>query len=1503
MRRALALLVFLALALPAAAEISFLGIRNSLIDFALDQVSTPGEMEIAAESVEDSDDGATDLVGLTVADADGVWLRVDRLSLRWNAARILRGELDIERLAATGVSMLRAPNPASVAVEVKEGSELDRAPSRGLLDWPRSPITARVRSLELIRVVIAPGALAAPGIAFDATGALRDEGDEQSLRLNVTRRDSVPGRIEFDYLRTFDTDRLDLTLDAAEAAGGLVAALAGLPADSGARVRLEAAGPLTEWALTLDADVERVIAAAGSAEVDATGRLAAKADLTVTPGPALGDTFGEAVAAVLAPEARLRFDMAEDEAGLVTIREGSVRAAELDLDARGTFDRPTATADLDLRLEGRAGLSALAEGVDFTRFGFDGSAKGPLDDLTAAGRVTLDGLRTAAADVGYAALDATIRRQGERLSLDLSGGAEGLRLDRIGPDLLGRAELAVVGAYDGAEARLSRLRVAAAPLTLEAEGAADLTASTADLGYRLSTPDLAPLAAAYDADASGRLSAEGRLSGPLAAPRLAGSLAAEDLAFAGEPLGAVRLTHDATFGEAPSGTAALRADGSRFGPVTFDGGFRLAGQDLTLSDLVATGLGARIAGALAIDLETSLASGAVDLSAPDLSTLSAVTGQPASGAVAGKVALTAREGAQDAALTLSLSGVEVALEEGAIRAAAIDIDATLRDALGDPSATGRASAREVEALGYGLGRLAFEGTASRLRSDAPAIDADIRLGDLSTDESLGAASLAEARFVGRVENAVADPTVKGRLTASGLSGYGAVLASLDLSGEGAALLTAPVFDAAAKLGRIEAGGAAIAGADLTAKGSLEDLTAMLRAGRIEASGVAAASAALDLRAQALLSGDPALDAKLSLGAADLGAAGLASTRLTAKGRLSALDLVLSAAGEMEGGDPLSLDAAARADLAGAPAATVSRLSAKAGEAEIALRAPLRIRTEGGTTRFDGLDLALPGGGLTGAAALHPNGLSGALALDAPDLRPVAELAGAPLEAGALRADAKFDTRAGRAGADVTLSASGLRFSEAVADIGALGLDGALRWDGRTATLDAALSGPFGDPAKLVVSAPLRPSGGPLPTMPQTGALSGSVDWAGRVGDLWALVPAPGVVLDGDARVALRLSGTPAAPEFGGEIALNDGRLEHLDAGAILTPLTLRSRVEPGGAFVVDIEAEDGSGAPVTGRVSLDDGQLDAKIDAKAATLVRRDDATAVLSLDIAAKGPLAGPAISGTVGIDKAEIRLVQATPPGVADLGPVRIKGEPPAEPEAPFGEAIPLSIDVAGPQDIFVRGRGLDSEWAVDLQIRGTAAAPRITGKIEKRRGALDFLGRTFDLERGEVRFTGGAEIDPTLDIALLRDNDGVRGGIVVAGTAQAPDISFQSRPSLPEEEVLPRVLFGRSKQSLSAAEAVGLAAGLATLLDGTGGVVDSVRGAVGLDVLRIEGTTADDTTVTVGSNVASGVFVGAKQPVAGGSGSVVVEIEIFDELQLESEVGPDVGTNLGLKWKRDF
>ena len=46
---------------------------------------------------------------------------------------------------------------------------------------------------------------------------------------------------------------------------------------------------------------------------------------------------------------------------------------------------------------------------------------------------------------------------------------------------------------------------------------------------------------------------------------------------------------------------------------------------------------------------------------------------------------------------------------------------------------------------------------------------------------------------------------------------------------------------------------------------------------------------------------------------------------------------------------------------------------------------------------------------------------------------------------------------------------------------------------------------------------------------------------------------------------------------------------------------------------------------------------------------------------------------------------------------------------------------------------GLGTSSRWTSDLDIGGTAAAPRFTGRADLVPGEYEFAGRNFRLERG--------------------------------------------------------------------------------------------------------------------------------------------------------------------------
>ena len=186
---------------------------------------------------------------------------------------------------------------------------------------------------------------------------------------------------------------------------------------------------------------------------------------------------------------------------------------------------------------------------------------------------------------------------------------------------------------------------------------------------------------------------------------------------------------------------------------------------------------------------------------------------------------------------------------------------------------------------------------------------------------------------------------------------------------------------------------------------------------------------------------------------------------------------------------------------------------------------------------------------------------------------------------------------------------------------------------------------------------------------------------------------------------------------------------------------------------------------------------------------------------------------------------------------------------------------------------------------------------------RGRLDLIGKSFDLTQGVIDFDGRRDIDPRLDLVLEREDNDLLARIEISGRASEPELSFSSIPGVPEDEVLPRVLFGSSRQGLTATQAVQLALGLSTLLDGGGGTLDSVRAAAGLDTLRIEEDTEGNAAIAAGREIADGVFVGAQQSVVDNETTVTVEIDLFGGFDAEAEIGQKTGSSVGLNWKYDF
>jgi translocation and assembly module TamB len=215
--------------------------------------------------------------------------------------------------------------------------------------------------------------------------------------------------------------------------------------------------------------------------------------------------------------------------------------------------------------------------------------------------------------------------------------------------------------------------------------------------------------------------------------------------------------------------------------------------------------------------------------------------------------------------------------------------------------------------------------------------------------------------------------------------------------------------------------------------------------------------------------------------------------------------------------------------------------------------------------------------------------------------------------------------------------------------------------------------------------------------------------------------------------------------------------------------------------------------------------------------------------------------------------------------------------------------------------------------MHIGGTTGAPQLRGKLETVRGDVSLLGKRFSLTDSNITFVGGEKIDPQLAITAEHRASTITAQVEITGTASSPTIKLTSQPEMPQDEVLSRVLFGRSVGEMTPAQGLELAQAAASLAGGGGpGLLDKFRSAIGLDRLDIgtpqqtSGTNgssgASGATVTAGKYVTDRVFLGVEQGRDQNSTRSKVEVEITPNVTAETSFG-NSAAGAGVNWKWDY
>ncbi|MEG8219774.1 translocation/assembly module TamB domain-containing protein [Sphingomonas sp. HH69] len=436
---------------------------------------------------------------------------------------------------------------------------------------------------------------------------------------------------------------------------------------------------------------------------------------------------------------------------------------------------------------------------------------------------------------------------------------------------------------------------------------------------------------------------------------------------------------------------------------------------------------------------------------------------------------------------------------------------------------------------------------------------------------------------------------------------------------------------------------------------------------------------------------------------------------------------------------------------------------------------------------------------------------------------------------------------------------------------------------------------------------------------QSAPLGGGIRYSGPADVLFSFAGLADQQLTGGLAIAADFSGRLTAPRVNGIARANALTYENETFGTRVTQMKLDGRFTNDRLDIRDFSGRAGDGTvQASGTVGLaaESGfPMNIAVKLDRARLARSEAITSVVSGSLAITNSAAnGGLIKGDLSLPETRYKVAWQGGTEIGQLQGVRRKGEGvdildqrmAARQTAAQPADWKLDIRVRADNEIYVTGMGLDSEWKTDMRVTGTTANPRVVGKLEVLRGRYSFSGKQFDLEQGIITFNGPM-MNPTLAIKAETRIDTVTAGLQVTGSAQQPDIAFISTPSLPQDEILSRILFGDNVANLSATQAIQLAAALNGLRGGSGGLnpMGKLQGATGIDRIGIVGgdeQTGRGTSLAVGQRISNDIYVEIITDSRGFT-ATQLEIALSKTLSLLSKTGTNAGSSANLRYSKDY
>ncbi len=313
-------------------------------------------------------------------------------------------------------------------------------------------------------------------------------------------------------------------------------------------------------------------------------------------------------------------------------------------------------------------------------------------------------------------------------------------------------------------------------------------------------------------------------------------------------------------------------------------------------------------------------------------------------------------------------------------------------------------------------------------------------------------------------------------------------------------------------------------------------------------------------------------------------------------------------------------------------------------------------------------------------------------------------------------------------------------------------------------------------------------------------------------------------LRGQLDIDLALSGTLLAPQWLGYVQLKDAKLPATSLGkkAILNDLHLSFL--PDNKMTVTGKGLWGSGEFTiegNGKLLASTPSFDIKLKGENLLLSDTPEYYIIANPDLNLTLFNGQVKLTGSIVIPEAEIKSLKSPDMASASDDVVVISKKQHKLPkplvENGLSTHIATHIDLILKDKITYKGHGVSSKVGGRLEINQQPGQPPLAkGKLHLTQGTYKAYGKVFDINYGQILFTGGPIYDPIIDfraqrtiepqstLASFKSNQAILAGVTFSGNLKSPKIGFYSNPSMPDNDIISYLIVGRPQSQINEAQA---------------------------------------------------------------------------------------------------